>query len=97
MRYSTEILIAASACLGVATAVLDTRTLKYGSGDPANFLKRQYPAQPTGIQSILSPSGVNITYKDTSGELCETTPGVKSYAGFVNLAPDAHSFVSVDS
>jgi hypothetical protein len=52
---------------------------------------RQIPAQPTGVQTLISPAGVNITYKPTN-ETCETTPGVNSYAGFVNLAPDVHAF-----
>lgn len=56
-------------------------------------LPRQLPAEPTGVQSILSPSGVNITFKDPGAAgVCETTPGVKSYAGFINLSPDVHSF-----
>jgi carboxypeptidase C (cathepsin A) len=55
--------------------------------------KRQLPAEPTGIQTIVSPNGFNITYKQPGKEgICETTPGVNSYSGFVNLAPDVHSF-----
>lgn len=51
---------------------------------------RQLPAEPTGVKTIITPGGTNITYKEPG--ICETTPGVKSYAGFVNLAPDVHSF-----
>ena len=51
---------------------------------------RQLPAEPTGVKTIISPSGVNITYK--MPQICETTPGVKSYSGFVNLSPDVHVF-----
>lgn len=69
---------------------------------------RQLPAAPTDVQTIISPNGVNITYKEPGKEgICETTPGVSlvpafifqnlisqvnSYAGFINLAPDVHSF-----
>lgn len=42
--------------------------------------------------NITSPNGVNIRYKNTTGVVCETTPGVQSYAGYIDLAPDRHSF-----
>ncbi|RMZ83362.1 hypothetical protein DV737_g1652, partial [Chaetothyriales sp. CBS 132003] len=59
-------------------------------GPAIQLSPRQLPAEPTGVKTIISPSGVNITYKEPG--ICETTPGVKSYTGFVNLAPDVHSF-----
>ncbi|OQU95256.1 hypothetical protein CLAIMM_01489 [Cladophialophora immunda] len=62
-------------------------------GPKLQVLPRQLPAEPTGVQTIVTPNGVNITYKEPGKEgVCETTPGVNSYAGFVNLAPDVHSF-----
>lgn len=62
-------------------------------GPAAQITPRQLPAEPVGIQQITSPSGANITYKEPGKDgICETTPGVNSYAGFVNLAPDVHSF-----
>lgn len=62
-------------------------------GPKLQVLPRQLPAEPTGVQTIISPNGVNITYKQPGQEgVCETTPGVNSYAGFINLAPDVHSF-----
>ena len=65
-----------------------------GSKGPAFQMRpRQLPAEPTGVKTIISPSGVNITYKMPGKEgICETTPGVNSYSGFVNLAPDVHVF-----
>ncbi|KAL8243701.1 hypothetical protein R6Q59_009959 [Mikania micrantha] len=58
-----------------------------------NFRPRQYPAAAVGVQTVTGPNGINITYKMPGSEgVCETTPGVKSYVGFVNLAPDVHSF-----
>ena len=54
---------------------------------------RQVPANATGVKTITSPSGVQIRYKEPGKEgICETTPGVNSYAGYVDLAPDAHTF-----
>jgi carboxypeptidase D len=54
---------------------------------------RQLPAEPTGVQTIISPNGANITYKEPGKEgVCETTPGVNSYAGFINLGENVHSF-----
>ncbi|KAK4935376.1 hypothetical protein LTR10_023554 [Elasticomyces elasticus] len=62
-------------------------------GPQLQVLKRQLPAEPTDVQTIISPNGVNITYKEPGqAGVCETTPGVNSYAGFINLAPDVHSF-----
>ena len=54
---------------------------------------RQVPANATGVTTITSPSGVQIRYKEPGNDgFCETTPGVKSYSGYIDLAPDAHTF-----
>ncbi|KIW19594.1 hypothetical protein PV08_00167 [Exophiala spinifera] len=64
-----------------------------GMGPKIQVSPRQLPAEPTDVQTIISPSGVNITYKEPGKEgVCETTPGVNSYAGFINLAENVHSF-----
>lgn len=42
--------------------------------------------------TITSPGGKKIRYKETTGKVCETTPGVQSFAGYVDLAEDKHSF-----
>lgn len=40
-----------------------------------------------------TPSGVTISYKQPGKEgVCETTPGVDSYSGYIEIAPDAHVF-----
>lgn len=89
MKYNSA-LLAATACLSTASAF----GLNSKRPEKSPLRVRQLPEQPVGIQSVLSPSGINITYKDPGAEgVCETTPGVKSYAGFVNIAPDIHSFV----
>lgn len=98
MRYTSQVLVAATTCLAFASAFKASPEAKRPTKNiplPSFFNKRQLPEPAIGVQSIVSPSGVNITYKDPGAEgVCETTPGVKSYAGFVNLAPDVHSFVS---
>lgn len=54
---------------------------------------RQAPANATGVTTITSPAGVQIRYKEPGNDgFCETTPGVKSYSGYIDLAPDAHTF-----
>lgn len=54
---------------------------------------RQLPAAVKGVRTITSPSGVKIRYKEPGKHgVCETTKGVRSYSGYVDLAPDAHTF-----
>jgi hypothetical protein len=49
---------------------------RYG-GPKIQISPRQLPAEPTGVQTIVSPNGANITYKEPGKEgVCETTPGV---------------------
>ena len=45
----------------------------------------QYPPKPTGLTSLKSKlqPGVSISYKQS--HICETTPGVKPYSGYVHL------------
>ncbi|KAI0008006.1 peptidase [Xylariaceae sp. FL0662B] len=54
------------------------------------LLKKQVPAEPTDVKTITSPGGVTIRYKEP--ELCETTPGVNSYSGYVDLDEETHMF-----
>lgn len=89
---SNSVIVAATACLGVASAL--GPSVKRPERAPVRIHKRQLPADAVGVQSVVTPSGINITYKDPGAEgICETTPGVKSYAGFINISPDVHSFV----
>ena len=54
---------------------------------------RGLPAPVTGQKTIHSPSGATIRYKEPGkAGVCETTKGVNSYSGYVDLAPDAHTF-----
>lgn len=60
---------------------------------PATFSPRQLPASVQGLTTITSPSGVTIRYKEPGkAGICETTPGVNSYTGYIDLAPDSHTF-----
>ncbi|KAF2969562.1 hypothetical protein GQX73_g3995 [Xylaria multiplex] len=57
------------------------------------LLRRQVPAEPTGVKTIKSPGGVTIRYKEPGKEgVCETTPGVNSYSGYVDLDANTHMF-----
>ncbi|KAF2637301.1 alpha/beta-hydrolase [Massarina eburnea CBS 473.64] len=46
-----------------------------------------FPPVPTGLTTVNSTKfpGVSISYKATT--ICETTPGVQSYSGYVHLPP----------
>ncbi|PIA86956.1 Carboxypeptidase S1 B [Cercospora beticola] len=54
----------------------------------ASISLAQFPAPPRDVEFVKLPAGnsVSISYKQTT--ICETTPGVKAYAGFVHLPPD---------
>ncbi|KAI5856180.1 Alpha/Beta hydrolase protein [Durotheca rogersii] len=57
------------------------------------LLKKQVPAEPTGVRTIHSPRGITIRYKEPETEgVCETTPGVNSYSGYVDLDENTHMF-----
>ncbi|RDL37824.1 Carboxypeptidase [Venustampulla echinocandica] len=51
------------------------------------------PAEPTDVKTITSPGGVSIRYKEPGkAGVCETTPGVNSYSGYVDLNDATHMF-----
>lgn len=91
MLFGT-LLLAATALFAVAEA--KPKNFRFPRGKP-KLLKspRQLPAEPTGVTTIHSPNNVTIRYKEPGKEgVCETTPGVNSYSGFIDLAPDVHAF-----
>lgn len=56
-------------------------------------VRRQVPADPKGVTTISTPGGATIRYKEPGKEgVCETTPGVNSYSGYVDLDEDTHMF-----
>lgn len=72
----------------LATAVVLLSPLSYASPT-----KRQVPADPSGVKTITSPNGVEIRYKEPGKEgVCETTPGVDSYSGYVSLNATTNMF-----
>ena len=91
-----QLLPVATALLTLAESKATPRSrnaLENRAAPPLYMPKRQVPAEPKGVKTIISPNGINITYKEPGKEgVCETTPGVNSYSGFVNLAPNVHSF-----
>ncbi|KAF2203709.1 alpha/beta-hydrolase [Delitschia confertaspora ATCC 74209] len=54
-------------------------------GGLSGLAHAQFPPKPEGVTVLESKlsQGVRISYKENT--LCETTPGVKSYAGYVHL------------
>lgn len=55
--------------------------------------RRQVPAEPQNVTTIRSPSGATIRYKEPGrAGVCETTPGVNSYSGYVDLNATTHMF-----
>ncbi len=55
--------------------------------------KRQLPAEATGVNTITTPGGVSMRYSEPGmAGVCETTPGVDSYSGYIDVAPDVHIF-----
>ncbi|VUC22891.1 unnamed protein product [Clonostachys rosea] len=54
---------------------------------------RQVPAAAEGVKTITSPAGVTLRYKEPGKDgICETTSGVNSYSGYIDIAPDVHVF-----
>ena len=54
---------------------------------------RQLPANATGVKTIHAPSGATIRYKEPGKEgVCETTKGVNSYSGYIDISPTSHTF-----
>ena len=50
----------------------------------------QLPANITDLTTITGINGTSLRYK--ANELCETTPGVKQYSGYIDIAEDKHLF-----
>lgn len=84
MQFSRQLILLLSASL--ATASLLQRHVE-------ELLRRQVPAEPKGVKTIKSPGGVTIRYKEPGKHgVCETTPGVNSYSGYVDLDANTHMF-----
>jgi carboxypeptidase C (cathepsin A) len=65
----------------------------WAPAQPVTVDRRQLPKNPTGVKTIHTPNNVTIRYKEPGKEgVCETTHGVKSYSGYVDLSPESHTF-----
>ncbi|KAI9753022.1 MAG: hypothetical protein M4579_005364 [Chaenotheca gracillima] len=63
-----------------------------GYGKP-KAMPRQLPKEPTGVKTLTTPNNVTIRYSEPGkAGVCETTPGVNSYSGYIDLAKDMHMF-----
>ncbi|KAK7546083.1 Alpha/Beta hydrolase protein [Phyllosticta citricarpa] len=92
MLTSTLRTSATAAAAAAAASLLVTGTSALANELPSN--PRVYlPSNATDVKTIVSPTNVTIRYKEPGqAGVCETTPGVNSYSGYVDLAPDAHTF-----
>ncbi|KAI1841055.1 hypothetical protein JX266_012713 [Neoarthrinium moseri] len=60
---------------------------------PRESSKRQLPADPTGVTTITSPNGFQIRYSEPGKSgVCETTPDVNSYSGYIDIDEKTHMF-----
>jgi carboxypeptidase C (cathepsin A) len=51
------------------------------------------PPNATDVKTITSPGGATIRYKQPGkAGICETTPGVNDYSGYVDLNNETHMF-----
>lgn len=47
---------------------------------------------PKDLKSVHSYANTTVRYKEVPDGICETTPGVKSYSGYVDVGNDEHMF-----
>ncbi|PYI29469.1 alpha/beta-hydrolase [Aspergillus indologenus CBS 114.80] len=76
--------------------MLSLRAVVVGSALACTAAGQFFPPKPEGVTVIDSKQyeGVQISYKDPG--ICETTPGVKSYSGYVHLPPGTLTELGVD-
>ncbi|KAF7502490.1 hypothetical protein GJ744_005667 [Endocarpon pusillum] len=56
----------------------------------ATTIHAQLPAEVTDFKTMTGPDGRTLRFREPG--LCETTEGVKSYSGFIDLAENKHLF-----
>lgn len=79
--------------LDVCALKREPRSRNAARSPKSSFSKRQIPALAVNVTTITSPSGATIRYKEPGLEgVCETTPGVNSYSGYVDLDDATHMF-----
>lgn len=52
----------------------------------------QFVTAPTNLTTKKGYLDIPVRYKQVPTGICETTPGVKSYSGYVDIAPEQHIF-----
>lgn len=52
----------------------------------------QFVPLPSGLIQTFGYMNLSVRYKEVPGSICETTPGVKTYTGYVDIAEDQHLF-----
>lgn len=56
----------------------------------ATVIHAQLPAEVTDLKIVTGHDGRTLRFREP--KLCETTEGVKSYSGFIDIAEDKHLF-----
>lgn len=87
-------LAAATGLLAITEASSASFSKSTRTGKSVPLLKRQYyPADAEDVKTITTPTNVTLRYKEPGKEgVCETTPGVNSYSGYIDIAPNVHAF-----
>lgn len=52
----------------------------------------QFVPPPTGLKQTFGHMGLSVRYKEVPPSVCETTPGVRTLTGYVDIAEDQHLF-----
>lgn len=85
--------VLASAILTVQAGMMPRTNKRSATLHSLNERAAPYPAAVQNYTTIKSPTGVTIRYKEPGkAGVCETTPGVNSYSGYIELSPTMHSF-----
>ncbi|KAF9731989.1 hypothetical protein PMIN06_000225 [Paraphaeosphaeria minitans] len=65
-----------------------------GAARKPTLEERGIPVDPSGVRTITSPQGAQIRFKQPGkdGGICETTPGVDDYAGYISLDEKTNMF-----
>lgn len=79
----------------VTTLALISLVLQANAVSKKQWSKRSdhlyLPKETSDYKTAAAPNNVTIRYKNPG--ICETTPGVDSYSGYVDLTPDVSIFL----
>jgi carboxypeptidase C (cathepsin A) len=102
MRFPTSLTLSsgllAAATLTSALPAFPLEDAPFFS-EKSHNIKRQdaqipfLPAEITDYKTITTPRGVTIRYKEPGKDgVCETSPDVNSYSGYIDISEDEHVF-----